>query len=149
MYGRLGFHGRPITRTYADIHPIGNFASMVLGHFAPMQASTIPENDTLGHKVGSGFRRWLTTAEYHRLKAVIARIRAAHHSWSILGYNCNDFVPDVARGMGMRTPSTLSLPYDFIPRLEAMNELMPRPPSAPVTNVRYEVNLHLPSGMPY
>ena len=87
-------------------------------------------------EIASRFRRSLTAAEYRRLKSVLVRIRAVHHSWSVLAYNCNDFVADVARGMGMQTPTTLSLPYDFIPRLQVINERTLRPTptlaSAPV-----------------
>lgn len=91
----------------------------------------------------------LTTAEYRRLKFVIDRIRAVRHSWSVLVYNCNDFVADVARGMGMQTPATLSLPYDFIPRLQAINERTLV--SAAVTQIRQSglsVNEHLLRGQP-
>jgi hypothetical protein len=113
---------------------------MVLGHFFPMEAATTPEKDTLGYKLASRFRQPLTAAKYRRLKLVIVHIRAAHHSWSVLAYNCNDFVADVARGMGMQTPTTLSLPYDFIPTLQAINESTLRPTfslaSAPVTETR-------------
>jgi hypothetical protein len=121
-YGRLNTLGQPATAAYADIHPIGGFTSMVLGHFSSMEASTIPEKDTLGHKIASRFRLPLTAGEYGRLHFIIARIRADRHTWSILAYNCNDFVADVARGMGMQTPTTLSLPYAFIPMLQARNE---------------------------
>ena len=137
-YGRLESPGR--TANYADIHPTGDFPSMVLGHFFPMAAATNPEKDTLGYKIASRFRRPLTAAEYRRLKLVVFRIRAAHHSWSVLAYNCNDFVADVARGMGMQAPTTLSLPYDFIPTLQAINERTLRPTSSlassPVTEIR-------------
>ena len=109
-----------------DIHPTGDIPSMVLGHFIPMDAATTPEMDTLGRKIASRFRRVLTAADYHRLNAMIAHTRAAGHAWSILAYNCNDFVADVARGIGMQTPTTLSLPYDFISMLKAMNEHTPR-----------------------
>jgi len=139
-YGRLDLLGRPATATYADIHPTGDFPSMVLGHFFSMEAATIPEKDTLGYKIASRFRRPLTAAEYRRLTSVIVCVRAVHHSWSVLAYNCNDFVAEVARGMGMQTPTTLSLPYDFIPRLQAINERTLRPTSslasAPVKEIR-------------
>jgi hypothetical protein len=139
-YGRLESVGRSATVNYADIHPTGDFPSMVLGHFFPMEAATFPEKDTLGYKLASRFRRLLTASEYRRLKLVIVHIRAAHHSWSVLGYNCNDFVADVARGMGMQTPTTLSLPYDFIPTLQAINERTLRPTasltSTPITEIR-------------
>ena len=96
-YGRLDSLGRPATAAYADIHPTGDFPSMVLGHFFSMKAATIPEKDTLGYKIARRFRQPLTATEYRRLKLVIVRIRAVHHAWSVLGYNCNDFVADVAR----------------------------------------------------
>jgi len=54
------------------------------------------------------------------------RTPSLRDAWSILGYNCNDFVADVARGIGMQTPATPALPYDFIPTLKAMNEYTPR-----------------------
>jgi len=129
-YGRLDRLGQPASATYADIHPTGDFLGMVLGHFFSMKAATIPEKDTLGYKIASRFRRLLTAAEYRRLKSVIVHIRAVHHSWSVLAYNCNDFVAEVARGMGMQTPTTLSLPYDFIPRLQVINERTRRPTSS-------------------
>jgi hypothetical protein len=134
-YGRLDSLGRPMTANYADIHPTGDLPSMVLGHFLPMDAATIPEKDTLHYEIASRFRRPLTAAEYGKLKSVLARIRAARHSWSVLAYNCNDFVADVARGMGMQSPSTLLLPYDFIPKLQVINERTPRRMSAPDARV--------------
>jgi hypothetical protein len=42
-YGRLDAFGRPATATFADIHPTGDLPSMVLGHFLPMDAATVPE----------------------------------------------------------------------------------------------------------
>lgn len=121
-YGRVNAAGEPATATYADIHPTGSIPSMVLGHFIPMDAATTPEKDTLGRKIASRFRRLLTAAEFHRLNSVVARIRAAGHAWSVIAYNCNDFVADVARGIGMQAPMTLLPCYDFIPKLQAMNE---------------------------
>ena len=75
----------------------GAFDRRQLGTRAGFKATT-PEKDTLGYKIASRFRRPLTAAEYRRLTSVIVRIRAVHHSWSVLAYNCNDFVADVARG---------------------------------------------------
>jgi hypothetical protein len=121
-YGRLDLLGRPMTASYADIHPTGDLPSMVLGHFLPMEAATSPEQATLHYEIASRYRRQLTATEYGKLQSVLARIRAAHHFWNVLAYNCNDFVADVAHGMGMRSPMTLLLPYDFIPTLRVINE---------------------------
>jgi hypothetical protein len=130
-YGRLDLLGRPMTASYADIHPTGDLPSMVLGHFLPMEAATSPEKATLHYEIANRYRRPLTATEYGKLQSVITRIRAAHHSWSVLAYNCNDFVADVAHGMGMQSPMTLLLPYDFIPRLQLINEHTSHPVAAP------------------
>lgn len=132
-YGHLNALGQPANTTYADIHPTGSFPSMVLGHLIPMAAATTPEKETLGFKIASRFRRLLTAAEYDRLNSVIARIRAARHAWSVLAYNCNDFVAEVARGIGMQAPTALLPCYDFIPKLQAMNEHTLRPMPAQVS----------------
>ena len=129
-YGRLNALGQPATAAYADIHPTGDLPSMVLGHFIPVDATTTPEKDTLGREIASRFQRPLTAVQYQRLGVIVAHARATGHARSILGYNCNDFVADVARGIGMQTPTTLSLPYDFIPTLKAMNEHTLRPTRA-------------------
>jgi hypothetical protein len=63
-YGQLDSFGRPATASYADIHPTGDFPSMVLGHFLAMEAATVPEKDTLGYKIASRFRR---TAHHGRV----------------------------------------------------------------------------------
>jgi hypothetical protein len=99
---------------------------MVLGHFFSMKAATIPEKDTLGYKIASRFGRSLTAAEYRRLKSVIVRIRAVHHSWSVLAYNCNDFVAEVARGMGMQTPTTLCTLRRSTTNYTSCSRLIPR-----------------------
>jgi hypothetical protein len=67
-YGRLDSLGRPATAAYADIHPTGDLPSMVLGHFFPMHAATVPGKDTLGYRIARRFRRPITAAEYGRLR---------------------------------------------------------------------------------
>jgi hypothetical protein len=122
VHGDLGPTGQPATLSYADVHPNGGFLSMVPGHFIPVPASTTPLEDTLRREVTCAYRRGLTDIEYQAVDDAIARIRASRRSWAVLGYNCNDFCADVARAIGLRTPSTLMRPYRFIPALRRMNE---------------------------
>ena len=121
-YGRLNEAGQPASTHYVDLHPTGRLPSIVIGHVVPVHASTRPDRATRRQKVASRYRRVLTEPEYQQLTAVIERARASRRSWSIVHYNCNDFVAEVARGIGLRTPNTLALPYDFIPELQALNE---------------------------
>lgn len=124
-YGPLTAMGQPASAVYADLHPTGELPSLLLGHFIPMKAATTPARATPRRKVASRYLRLLTVMEYQKLLAVVARARAERHEWSIVGYNCNDFVAEVARGIGLQTPNTLVLPYEFIPELQAMNESAP------------------------
>jgi hypothetical protein len=125
VYGRLNARGKPISALYADLHPTGSLPVLVLGHVVPVDASTEPNRATRRQRIANRYRRDLTEAEYQQLTAVIERTRAERRSWSIISYNCNDFVAEVARGIGLRTPNALALPYDFITELKAMNEPAP------------------------
>jgi hypothetical protein len=121
-FGRLSGSGWPATVEYADVHPIGGFTNMVLGHFIPIPAETLPEEETLRRNVTSAYRRTLSAHEYEKLTAAIARARAACRWWNVFAYNCNDFVAEMARAIGLRTPRTIARPYEFIPALRELNE---------------------------
>jgi hypothetical protein len=115
-----------VTATYADIHPTGDFPSMVLGHFFSMEAATIPEKDTLGYKIAS------------RLSSSASALSTTPGAF--LPTIATTSSPTVVRGMGMQTRVTLSPPYDFIPKPQAINQRVLRPTaslaSAPVTESR-------------
>jgi hypothetical protein len=121
-YGRLNGSGWPATVEYADIHPVGGFTNMVLGHFIPIPAETQPEEETLQRSVTSAYRRTLSAHEYEKLTAAVARAHTDCRWWNVFAYNCNDFVADVARAIGLRTPRTITRPYEFIPALRELNE---------------------------
>ena len=78
-------------------------------------------DDTLEREIASAYRCGLDASDYEVLTLAIARTRAACRSWNVFGYNCNDFCADVARAIGLRTPSTLIRPYSFIPALHRLN----------------------------
>jgi hypothetical protein len=42
--------------------------------------------------------------------------------WQEMIYNCNDFVADIARFVGLKTPSTKTFPKEFITGLRELNE---------------------------
>lgn len=121
-YGQLKGSGSPAIAQYADIHPNGGFLKMVLGHFIPIAAETEPVEETLQREVIRAYRRTLSAEEYQALMATLARVRARCRWWHVFVYNCNDFVAEIARAVGLRTPTTLMRPYEFIPALHRLNE---------------------------
>ena len=67
------------------------------------------------------YRRRLSPAAFERLASVMQRQRRRPQLWNLLFYNCNSFAAEMAKSIGLRTPSTLELPNDFVRGLYAMN----------------------------
>lgn len=122
MYGRLGGNGQPADRHYTDLHPMGNYAIMAIGHLLPVPANTTWDPDVLKLPVSSSFRRKLNAAEYQKLLAAIHRAQANKQPyWNALSNNCNHYIATLAQAIGMRTPSDLELSYSFVPSLRDLN----------------------------
>jgi hypothetical protein len=123
MYGRLGGNGQPADRRYADLHPVGNYALMAIGHVLPVPANTTWDPDVLKLPVSSTYRRKLSAAEYQNLLAAVKRANANKNpTWNALTNNCNHYVAELARAIGMKAPNDLQLSYAFVPSLRALNE---------------------------
>jgi hypothetical protein len=123
MYGRLGGSGQPADRHYADLHPVGSYALMALGHVLPVPANTTWDPDVLKLPVSTAYRRKLSSADYQRLLAAIKRANANKQPyWNALTNNCNHYVAALARAIGMNAPDDLKVSYAFIPSLRALNE---------------------------
>lgn len=140
MYGRLGGNGQPADRHYADLHPVGSYALMAIGHVLPVPANTTWDPDVLKLSISSSYRRKLSASEYQRLLAAVKRTNANKNpTWNALTNNCNHYVAALARAIGMNAPDDLKLSYAFVPSLRALNEpaqnatAQPRKKTAPVT----------------
>ncbi len=121
-YGRLDARGRPINQQYADLHPMGGYAGMALGHVVPVPGNETWNPDVLKLPINARYRRTLNAAEYQRVLATVRRLRASKLTWNAVAYNCNDYVAEIARAVGLRTPSTLLVTFMFVPALRDMNE---------------------------
>jgi hypothetical protein len=122
-YGRLNAHGQPADRKYADLHPRGNYALMAIGHVLPVPANTKWDPEVLTLKVASSYRRNLTAAQYQKLLAAIRKSEAdKDRYWNAVTNNCNHYVGELARAVGLKTPGNFQVSYAFIPALRDMNE---------------------------
>jgi hypothetical protein len=122
-YGRLNGRGQPADAHYADLHPMGNYAIMMLGHVLPVPANTEWDPDVLKLPVASSYRRNLNAAEYRKLLAALQRARAnKQRTWNAVSNNCNHFVAELAKAVGLRTPHDFQLSYSFVPALRDLNE---------------------------
>ena len=122
-YGRLNAQGRPAEFRYADLHPIGNYALMALGHLVPVPATTKWDPDDEKQPVSASWQRKLTAAEYNKLLAAVQRSRVnANPTWNAVANNCNHYVADLAKAIGLRAPSDFQVSYTFIPALRDLND---------------------------
>ena len=120
-YGRLDGNGRPASAQYADYHPDNGFAGYVMGFMVPITAVMRPTEETLRGNIVDNFQVTLRPEEYVELIKLIAQMDAARRLWTAFGYNCNDFLADAARAVGLDAPMTNIAPYHFIPLLRSTN----------------------------
>ncbi len=121
-YGRLNGHGQPAEHRYADLHPTGNYALMAIGHVLPVPANTKWDPEVLTLPVSSSYRRKLTAVQYKKLVATIQRLQSEQRYWNAVTNNCNHYVGELARAVGLRTPGNFQVSYAFIPALRDLNE---------------------------
>ncbi|MGO4571532.1 hypothetical protein [Microvirga sp. 2TAF3] len=124
MFGRLDGRGQIASREVAGLHPAGDSpVPWMIGHFIPVASETGPSDGDLDEKyVSARYRVVLGAAEYERVTSYIKKLQANSPLWNAVAYNCNAFVADIARYMGLETPSsTLLYPADFINKLRDLN----------------------------
>jgi hypothetical protein len=122
-YGRLNGAGKPASAQYADLHPRGNYAVMALGHVLPVPANTVWDPDVLKLPVASSYRRKLSAADYQKLLAAVKRANANKNPyWNAISNNCNHYVAELARAIGLRAPNDFQVSYSFVPALRELNE---------------------------
>lgn len=64
----------------------------------------------------------ISAAQYRRLAAHVERTRRAGRPYTLFDNNCNRFVQEAARSIGLKTPAdTVVLPPAFITRLKRLN----------------------------
>jgi hypothetical protein len=122
-FGRLDARGKPANAQYADLHPMGNYLIMAIGHLVPVPANTDWDPDVLKLPVASSYFRTLNVAQFRKLEAALREARANKQPyWNALTNNCNHFVAQLARAIGLRAPSDLKLSYAFVPALRELNQ---------------------------
>jgi hypothetical protein len=124
IYGRLNGNGKIATKTVAGLHPFSESPlPWMVGHFVLVPSETgASDGDTEDQYVIGRFRVALSAEEYKKVVGYIKKLQSNSPVWHAVLYNCNAFVGDIARFMGMETPtSTLLMPADYINGLRDLN----------------------------
>jgi hypothetical protein len=120
-YGRLDRRGNPETTSYADLHPIGNYAVMALGHFVPVPANTEWDPEVLTLPVSFKYRVNLDDTQYNNLLTALHRAKSNTRYWNAVSNNCNHFVGELAKAVGLHVPAQFNLSTGFVPELQEIN----------------------------
>jgi len=93
-----------------------------IGHLLPVPAETgASEGDDDAKYMSAHYLVRLNKAEYDRVIAYIKQLKAEHRTWHAVVYNCNDFVADIARFVGLKVPSTMLFAKYFIEGIRDLN----------------------------
>jgi hypothetical protein len=123
IYGRLN-GGKIASKTVAGLHPFTeSVLPWMVGHLVVVPSETgASDGDTEDQYVTARFRVSLNQDEYKKVTGFVKELQKKSPLWHAVLYNCNAFVGDIARFMGMETPaSTMLMPADYINSLRDLN----------------------------
>ncbi len=124
LHGRLGAPGKFAKFEVAGLHPKGYDPEVYLqGHVVPVPAETGASWGDLDEQyLTARYCVVLTEAEYNRISAYIRRLQATTKEWHAPTNNCNSFIGDIARHMGLLAPLTpILLPEHYVGMIRDMN----------------------------
>jgi hypothetical protein len=122
VFGRVG--EAPSRNNVAGLSPKGDDPSMwVMGHYVPVPSDTGWTDGDLEDKyITSRYRVLVSKEQYDRTVAYIRQLQAKSTTWSAELYNCNAFVADIARFIGLKVPaSSLIYPKVFVTNMRKIN----------------------------
>ena len=123
IYGRLN-GGKIASKTVAGLHPFTESAlPWMVGHLVVVPSETgASDGDTEDQYVTARFRVALNQDEYKKVTGFVKELQKKSPLWHAVLYNCNAFVGDIARFMGLETPaSTMLMPAEYIDGLRQLN----------------------------
>jgi hypothetical protein len=141
VHGRVG--EAPTKASVAGLSPVGDDATAwVIGHYVPVPAETGWTDGDLEDKyVSARYRVLMNKDQYDRVMAYVRDLQSRSHSWSAELYNCNAFVADIAKEMGLKVPSsTLIYPKIFVSHLRMINTGHPEAEETLVSDNMKEMN---------
>jgi hypothetical protein len=122
VIGRVG--SKITAKNVVGLHPFTESSvPWVLGHlmFVPSETG-FSDGDIEDEYITARYRVSLTEAEHKKLMADIAKLKSNSPVWHAAIYNCNSFVADIAKSLGLRAPfNKWLLPKEFITELRQLN----------------------------
>lgn len=123
--GQLKPDGSIGTMEIVGLHPATESpVPWMLGHLVFVPSETGPsDGDTEEFYVTARYRITMDKDRFDQLMRYVRGLQASSPAWHAVFYNCNAFVGDIARHMGLQAPgNTLLYPQDYINELKRLNQ---------------------------
>jgi hypothetical protein len=126
VHGRLNAQGQVGQVTKEQVvgfHPFTDSSiPWSIGHVVPVPAEHgFSDGDIEDEYITARYRVLLTEAEYRETVAFMDHLKENSPLWHAVLYNCAAYIGDVAKHMGLKTPSPLQYPDEFITQLAELN----------------------------
>jgi hypothetical protein len=127
VHGKLnaqGDVGQVTPKQVAGLHPFTESSiPWSVGHVVPVIAEHgWTDGDTEDEYITARYRVLLTEAEYNDMLVYIDKLNKKTPLWHAVLYNCESFIGDVAKYIGLKAPpSTLVFPDEYIKTMAELN----------------------------
>lgn len=124
FFGKLGTGGKFGKFQVAGLHPKGDDPAVYMqGHMVPVPSDTGASNGDLDEQyLTARYCVVLNEAEYNKVAVFIRQLQARSKEWHAPTKNCNGFIGDVAKSMGLNAPpSPLLLPEHYVALMRDLN----------------------------
>lgn len=124
LHGKLGAPGKFDKVEVAGLHPQGYDPAVYMqGHIMPVRAETGASWGDLDEQyLTARYCVVLSEPEYKRASTFIRRLQATSKEWHAPTNNCNSFIGDIARHMGLLAPPTpVLLPEHYVTLIKDLN----------------------------
>jgi hypothetical protein len=122
--GKLDAAGNIDTSEIVGLHPAtDSVLPWMIGHILPVPSETgASDGDTEEKYWTARYRVRMDKQRYDEMMSGIRELQASSPAWHAVLYNCNAFVGDVARKLGLKAPSnTMLFPKEYIEELATLN----------------------------
>lgn len=109
-FGRLDAAGQPTSRNYIGSYPKGLLLGLYGGAVVPMPVDLEPSILDCTLPAFDSYRVSLSEAQYDRLLAKVAYYRRNPPTWTLFGFNCNNFAASLGTVAGLHAPLNTALP---------------------------------------
>jgi hypothetical protein len=109
-YGRLSPDGEPLDEKLIMLAPLGGYGGAAVAAAIPMPGVMKPYGDDCVLHPIAAYRISLTPSQFEQLLLEIKREKKKKPAYALFAYNCNHFMSDVAKSVGILPPKNIYEP---------------------------------------